>query len=93
MFEIGAFSPGGRVQSVLIAVPDTRIARRSQIADVASVWYDRRMRGLWIGVAVAAAAAVIALVRRLSAGGRSADVDVGPVSEGWLSEQRARKDS
>jgi hypothetical protein len=49
----------------------------------------------WLVVAVAAVASlVIAGLRRRSSGaGRSADVEVGPVSEGWLSEQRGRKDS
>jgi hypothetical protein len=48
----------------------------------------------WIVVVVAAAAGlVIAGLRQRSSGRKSADVDVGSVSEGWLSEQRARKDS
>jgi hypothetical protein len=46
----------------------------------------------WIVVVVAAAAGlVIAGLRQRSSGRKS--VDVGSVSEGWLSEQRARKDS
>jgi hypothetical protein len=50
--------------------------------------------GAWIVVAVAAVAGiVIARLRRRSTGGsRSGEVEVGPVSEGWLSEQRGRKD-
>jgi hypothetical protein len=47
----------------------------------------------WIVVAVAVAGIVIAGLRRRTGGGRYTDVDVGPVSEGWLSEQRGRKDS
>jgi hypothetical protein len=50
------------------------------------------MGAVWVGLAVAAVAAVVALLRRSSARGRSADVEVGSVSEAWLSEQRARKD-
>jgi len=51
--------------------------------------------GAWIVVAVAALAGIViaGLRRRSTGGGRAADVDVGPVSEGWLSEQRGRKDS
>jgi hypothetical protein len=48
----------------------------------------------WIVVVVAAAAGlVVAAGLRQRSGRKSADVDVGSVSEGWLSEQRARKDS
>jgi hypothetical protein len=47
----------------------------------------------WIVVALAVAGIVIAGLRRRTGGGRYTDVDVGPVSEGWLSEQRGRKDS
>jgi len=52
--------------------------------------------GVWIGILIAAAGGVaIAAVARWAFGGdgKSTDVDVGSVSEGWLSEQRARKDS
>jgi hypothetical protein len=56
------------------------------------------MPGVWIGIAmVVVAGLAVAAVTRLagssSRGRRSSDVDVGPVSEGWLSEHRARKDS
>jgi hypothetical protein len=51
------------------------------------------MGAVWIGVAVAVVAALVAVVRRASTGRKSADVDVGSVSESWLSEERGRKDS
>jgi hypothetical protein len=56
------------------------------------------MPGLWLGIAVVVVAglAVAALTKlrgSSSGGGKSADVDVGSVSEGWLSEHRGRKDS
>jgi hypothetical protein len=65
---------------------------------VGLVWYDQGMPGVWIGIAmVVVAGLAVAAVTRLagssSRGRRSSDVDVGPVSEGWLSEHRARKDS
>jgi hypothetical protein len=48
---------------------------------------------VWIGLAVAVVAAVVAVVR-LTAGGRSSPGgDMGSVSESWLSEERSRKDS
>jgi hypothetical protein len=47
----------------------------------------------WIVVVVAAAAGLVIAGLRRRSGRKSADVDVGSVSEGWLSEQRARKDS
>jgi hypothetical protein len=47
----------------------------------------------WIVVIVAAAAGLVIAGLRQRSGRKSADVDVGSVSEGWLSEQRARKDS
>ena len=53
----------------------------------------RSMSTVWIGVAVVFVAGIVALVRLSSPGGKPADVDVGSVSESWLSEQRARKDS
>jgi hypothetical protein len=54
------------------------------------------MGAVWIGILLAAAGSVaVAVVARWRFGGqsKSADPDVGSVSEGWLSEQRARKDS
>ena len=51
-----------------------------------------------MGLAVAAVAVIVILAaiigfrRRASASGQS-DVDLGSVTEGWLSDQRARKDS
>lgn len=53
------------------------------------------MEVAWIALAVAAALGALAFViKRFFPSGRtaSADVDLGNVSEGWLSEQRARKD-
>jgi len=49
----------------------------------------------WIVIVVAAATGLViaGLRQRSSSGRKSSDVDVGSVSEGWLSEQRARKDS
>ncbi len=51
--------------------------------------------GAWIVVvAVAVGLAVVGLWRRLPGGGQSADLDhLGSVSEGWLSDERGRKDS
>ena len=46
----------------------------------------------WIVVVSTVVAGLAVLVWRFSAGGRAADIDVGAVSEGWLSEQRGRKD-
>jgi hypothetical protein len=65
-----------------------------RLATGISKGHDRSM-GAWIVVAVAALAGIViaGLRRRSTGGGRAADVDVGPVSEGWLSEQRGRKDS
>jgi hypothetical protein len=50
---------------------------------------------VWIGIVVAVVVSLAAAVmkRRVAAGRKSNDVDVGSVSEGWLSEQRGRKDS
>ena len=51
------------------------------------------MGAMWIGVAVvavAAASVAIAVLRRRPV---TRDPDVGAVSEGWLAEQRGRKDS
>ena len=51
------------------------------------------MTQVWIGVLIAGAAGMAGLlVKRLLLGsGRGTPIDVGPVSEGWLSEQRAGK--
>jgi hypothetical protein len=53
------------------------------------------MNAVWIGVAVATVVSLAVAIKRLIARGEHprADVDVGSVSEGWLSEQRSRKDS
>jgi hypothetical protein len=52
------------------------------------------MNRLWIALAgVATLAALAAAIRRFVRHKRSMDIDVGTVSEGWLSEQRGRKDS
>lgn len=54
--------------------------------------YD--MDPTWIALGVAAAVGLLAGTIKLFLAGRRAhmDVDVGNVSEAWLSEQRARKD-
>lgn len=58
--------------------------------------YDRMMDAVaWMAVALAVAVGltVIGLWRRPPGGRQSAVGDLGSVSEGWLSEQRGRKDS
>ena len=51
------------------------------------------MTQVWIGVLIAGAAGVAGLiVKRLMTGSdHGAPIDVGTVSQGWLSEQRAGK--
>lgn len=51
------------------------------------------MTQVWIGVLIAGAAGLAGLiVKRMFAGsGGGPPIDVGTVSEGWLSEQRAGK--
>ena len=53
------------------------------------------MGAVWIGIAVAAVVSALAVValRLTSMTGGSDDVDVGPVSEGWLEDQRGRDGS
>jgi len=52
------------------------------------------MNRLWIALAGAATlVALAAAIKRFVRHKRSTDIDVGTVSEGWLSEQRGRKDS
>jgi hypothetical protein len=58
---------------------------------VSSVEYDQTVGVLWVGIAVAILVAVVAFARRSSAGSGTDDIDVGSVSEGWLSEQRGKK--
>lgn len=56
--------------------------------------YDRAtMTQVWLGVLIAGAAGVAGLiVRRLLTGSSNGHpIDVGAVSESWLSEQRAGK--
>lgn len=57
--------------------------------------YDLIMNAVWLGVGIAIGTVVVgvAVALRWSGGRQSADVDVGSVSEGWLAEQRGRKDS
>jgi len=55
------------------------------------------MEAVWVGVVIAAAVVVGLVVagrrRRRLGGGRSASLDhLGSVSEGWLSDERGRKD-
>ena len=50
------------------------------------------MNALWIGLAIATVVVGVAVAMRWRGGRGSADVDVGSVSEGWLSEQRGQKD-
>jgi hypothetical protein len=49
---------------------------------------------MWVALGVAAAVALLAWMLKVYLRGHrgSTDVDVGNVSEAWLSEQRARKD-
>jgi hypothetical protein len=47
----------------------------------------------WLVLAGVVIATVTALWRRRGSGGRGGDVEVGPVSDAWLAEQRGRKDS
>lgn len=56
------------------------------------VRYDRcTMTQVWIGLLIAAGVTGL-IVKRLLAGSRRRHaIDVGAVSEGWLSEQRAGK--
>lgn len=50
------------------------------------------MTQVWLGVLIAGAAGVAGLiVKRLLTGSSGHPIDVGTVSEGWLSEQRAGK--
>jgi hypothetical protein len=52
------------------------------------------MNRLWIALAGAATlVALAAAIKRFVRHKRNTDIDVGTVSEGWLSEQRGRKDS
>jgi hypothetical protein len=54
------------------------------------------MNVLWIALgATAAVVTVVATIRRLVAVGQKppAKADLGTVSDGWLSENRSRKDS
>jgi hypothetical protein len=46
----------------------------------------------WLVLAGVVAAAVAALWRRRAPARRGGDVEVGPVSDAWLAEQRGRKD-
>jgi hypothetical protein len=48
------------------------------------------MRLVWIGIAIASIVAGVAVVFRRRGGASAADV--GSVSEGWLAEQRGRKE-
>jgi hypothetical protein len=51
------------------------------------------MTQVWLGVVIAAAAGAVGLVLRrlLSDANRGGSIDVGPISQSWLSEQRAGK--
>jgi hypothetical protein len=51
------------------------------------------MTQVWLGVLIAGAAGIVGLVvkRLLTRSGSESPIDVGTVSEGWLSEQRAGK--
>jgi hypothetical protein len=53
------------------------------------------MNRFWIALAGAATLLVFATaaIKRFVRHKRSSEIDVGTVSEGWLSEQRGRKDS
>jgi hypothetical protein len=54
--------------------------------------YDPLMGVLWVGLAIAAAVGLVAAVRLARSSSQSEGVEVGSVSEAWLSDQRARKD-
>ena len=45
---------------------------------------------IWIPAAVASGVAILVIVMWLATRRRSQDIDVGPVSDAWLAEQRAR---
>jgi hypothetical protein len=47
----------------------------------------------WLGFAAGGAIVAALFLRRILTGTPSSDIDVGNVSENWLSEQRGRKDS
>ena len=50
------------------------------------------MTDVWIGALIAGAAALAVLVmKRWRGAGSDSSIDVGPVSQGWLTEQRAGK--
>jgi hypothetical protein len=52
------------------------------------------MGAVWVVAALAVVVVLIAVVRRVRTSGKpAADVDLGSVSESWVSEQRGRKDS
>jgi len=59
------------------------------------VLYDpKTMNRIWLaGVAAIVAIVAAAAIKRFVRQKRSEAIDVGTVSEGWLAEQRARKDS
>jgi hypothetical protein len=61
--------------------------------DGGGVRYDRStMTQVWIGVLIAGAAGIAGLiVKRWFGGAVDTSIDVGTVSQGWLSEQRAGK--
>jgi hypothetical protein len=46
---------------------------------------------MWFALAGAAVILGVLVVRRLLARSSSSDIDVGDLSESWLSEQRSRK--
>lgn len=55
--------------------------------------YDRvTMNQVWIGLLIAGAAVAGLIVKRfVSSSSHGGTIDVGAVSEGWLSEERAGK--
>ena len=59
------------------------------------VLYDpKTMNRIWLaGVAAVVAIVATAAIKRFVRQKRSDAIDVGTVSEGWLAEQRGRKDS
>ena len=68
---------------------------RGECLTTPRVLYDpKAMNRIWLaGVAAIVAIVAAAAIKRFVLKKRSEAIDVGTVSEGWLAEQRSRKDS